>query len=57
MKDFGLKGIILKNIKYCDFKGIAESVKITKYRNYCNCYYFVYISGLYSILLPLYLLL
>ena len=57
IKDFSLKGIILKSIKYCNSKGIAGSIKITKYHNYYNYYYYVYIGSLYNILLPLYLLL
>jgi len=57
IKDFGLKGIVLKGIKCCDSKGIAGSVKIARYRDYCNYCYCECIGGLYSILLPLYLLL
>jgi len=57
IKDFGLKGIVLKGIKYCDSKGIMGSVKIARYRDYCNCCYYECISSLYSTLLPLYLLL
>ena len=52
IKDFGLKGI-----KYCDSKGIIKSIKIAKYRDYCDYCYYIYISGLYSMLFPLYLLL
>jgi len=57
IKDFGLKGIILKGIKCCDSEGIAGSIKIARYRNYCNYYYYERIGGLYNTLLPLHLLL
>ena len=70
IKDFGFKGIVLKGIKCCDSKGIvlkgikccdskgiAGSVKIARYRDYYNYYYYVRIGGLYSIYIYIFYLL